>query len=52
MNMMKYKMLPRRGLARRLPAKLADMVASQVARGLDLLLARPTSFLTASAARR
>ena len=51
MNMMKYKMLPRRGLARRLPAKLADMVASQVARGLALARDTPTSFLTARAAR-
>ena len=35
-----------------LPAKEAVMVASQVARGLDLLKLTPTSFLTARAARR
>ena len=34
-----------------LPAKEAVMVASQVARGLDLLNPSPTSFLTAKAAR-
>ena len=43
--------LPRSGLARRLPAKEADMVAIQVARGLLLLRARPPSPLTANAAR-
>ena len=44
--------LPSKGLAIMLPAKEAVMVASQVARGFDLLKPTPTSFLTARAARR
>ena len=44
--------LPRSGFARRLPAKEADMVAIQEARGWALLRASPTSDLTASAANK
>ena len=38
--------LPRRGFATRDPAKEAERVASQVAKGRDLVKSTPTSFLT------